>query len=73
MSMPQLSASLRNASRVHARLLDSFIELTRAELDKQSCAFAQESLRELLEALRLDRKTYGSIAGLVAVVDNRAA
>jgi light-regulated signal transduction histidine kinase (bacteriophytochrome) len=73
MSPSLIPAELRNACRTHARLLDGFIELTRAELDKQSCSFAQESLREMLEALRSDRKHYGTLAGLVAVVDNRAA
>jgi hypothetical protein len=73
MASSPIAAELRNASRVHARLLDGFIEMTRTELDKQSCSFAQESLREMLESLRADRKHYGTLAGLVAVVDNRAA
>ena len=56
MRTPVIAPELRSACRVHARLLDSFIELTRAELDRQTCAFAQESLRETLELMRADRK-----------------
>ena len=69
MRTPVIAPELRSASRVHARLLDSFIELTRAELERQTCAFAQESLRETLELMRADRKTYGALGGLIAVSD----
>jgi hypothetical protein len=67
-----IPSEIRASCRVHARLLDAFIEITRAELDRQTCSFAQESLRETLEGLRADRKAYGALAGLVAVVDNAA-
>ncbi|HEV7370985.1 hypothetical protein [Arenibaculum sp.] len=67
-----IPSEIRASCRVHARLLDAFIEITRAELDRQTCTFAQESLRETLEGLRADRKAYGALAGLVAVVDNAA-
>ena len=69
MRTPAISPELRSACRVHARLLDSFIELTRVELEHQTCAFAQESLRESLELMRADRKAYGAMAGLIAVSD----
>ena len=58
---------LREACRIHARLLDSFIELTRAELEKLQPGFAEECLRDFLATMRADRKTYGTIAGLVPV------
>jgi hypothetical protein len=67
MAQAKIAPELRAACRIHARLLDSFIELVRMELDKQTCSFAQESLRETLESLRNDRKSYGALAGLVAV------
>jgi hypothetical protein len=69
MRSPVIASELRSACRVHARLLDSFIELTRAELDRQTCGFAQESLRETLELMRADRKAYGALGGLIAVSD----
>jgi len=69
MHTPVIAPELRSACRVHARLLDSFIELTRAELDRQTCVFAQESLRETLELMRADRKHYGALGGLIAVSD----
>ena len=69
MRTPVITPELRSACRVHARLLDSFIELTRAELDRHTCAFTQESLRETLELLRADRKAYGALGGLIAVSD----
>jgi hypothetical protein len=69
MRNPVIASELRSACRVHARLLDTFIELTRVELERQTCAFAQESLRESLELMRADRKAYGAMAGLIAVSD----
>ena len=69
MRNPVIASELRSACRVHARLLDTFIELTRAELDRQTCTFAQESLRETLETMRADRKAYGALGGLIAVSD----
>jgi hypothetical protein len=69
MRNPVIASELRSACRVHARLLDTFIELTRVELERQTCAFAQESLRESLELLRADRKAYGALGGLIAVSD----
>ena len=67
MRTPVIAPEIRSACRVHARLLDTFIELTRAELDNQTCTFAQESLRETLEMMRADRKAYGALGGLIAV------
>ena len=67
MRTPVIAPEIRSACRVHARLLDTFIELTRAELDKQTCTFAQESLRETLEMMRADRNAYGALGGLIAV------
>ena len=64
MRTPVIASELRSACRVHARLLDSFIEL-----DRQTCVFAQESLRETLELMRADRKHYGALGGLIAVSD----
>ncbi len=65
----ELAPEIRNACRIHARLLDQYIDLIRTELDKQTCSFAQESLRETLENARADRRNYGTMAGLVAVDD----
>lgn len=67
MKTVMLSDEVRHACRVHARLLDRFIEATRVELEKTDCAFTQESLGEFLETLRSDRRIYGAIAGLVTV------
>ncbi len=72
MNPSHVPAEVRAACRVHARLLDSFIDITRAEIDRQTCQFTQESLRETLETLRSDRKAYGTLAGVMAVVGNAA-
>lgn len=67
--MPALmvASEVRTASRIHARLLDAFIDLTEQELATLTPGFAEESLLESLERLRAARKSYGSMAGVVAV------
>jgi hypothetical protein len=62
-----VSTEIRTACRAHARLLDAFIEMTRAEMDRHHSSFAEESLREMLEIMRNDRKKYGALAGLIPV------
>ncbi|NYZ11988.1 hypothetical protein HL658_05455 [Azospirillum sp. RWY-5-1] len=71
MPAPAVADELRKACRLHARLLDAFIELTQKELNQLPPGFAEESLRESLETMRAARKTYGS-AGGVFVVSNAA-
>jgi hypothetical protein len=63
----QLVEDIRSACHVHARLLDAFIALTTAEIERLPPGFTQESLRELLDHLRLDRRNYGCVAPLRAV------
>lgn len=58
---------VRKACRIHARLLDAFIDLTQRELAQLSPGFAEESLTESLERLRAARKSYGGYAGVIAV------
>lgn len=67
MSAPKVAEEVRQACRIHARLLDSFIETTVSELERLSPGFAEESLREALEKMRAARKAYGALAGVVAV------
>ncbi|HYC05522.1 MAG TPA: hypothetical protein VED40_19680 [Azospirillaceae bacterium] len=62
-----ITSDLRHSCRVHARLLDAFIELTTAELERHGPGFVEESLNELLESLRADRRNYGMLAGVVEV------
>jgi len=64
---PMVADELRKACRIHARLLDAFIEMTQKELNQLQPGFAEESLQESLEKLRAARKSYGSLAGVVAV------
>lgn len=59
---------VRRAALVHARLLDSFIQLTEKELVQQEEGFVEESLRELLDLLRTERRTYGTASGVVKVM-----
>lgn len=59
---------VRRAALVHARLLDSFIQLTEKELGQQDAGFVEESLRELLDLLRTERRTYGTASGVVKVM-----
>ncbi len=67
MPAPMVADEVRTASRIHARLLDAFIELTERELAGLAPGFAEESLLESLERLRAARKSYGSMAGVVVV------
>lgn len=67
MPAPFVADDVRNACRLHARLLDAFIELTQKELNQLPPGFAEESLRESLERLRAARKEYGSVGGVVLV------
>lgn len=62
-----IAAEVRDACRIHARLLDAFIELTQHELNQLPPGFAEESLRESLETLRAARKIYGAFGGVMAV------
>ncbi|MDE1147952.1 MAG: hypothetical protein PW843_15230 [Azospirillaceae bacterium] len=47
-----LPASLQNAATVHNRLVDAFIQMTRAELARQRDDYARDSLNELLDLLK---------------------
>ncbi len=67
MSSPMVADEVRTACRVHARLLDAFIDLTEKELSRLSPGFAEESLLESLEKMRAARKAYGGLAGVIAV------
>ena len=76
MRRPYISAELRDACRTHVRLLDKLIELTASELEASSSDFTTESLQELLESMREERRTYGAFASPVTVytaqIDNAA-
>lgn len=67
MPAPMVADEVRNACRIHARLLDSFIALTEKELAQLAPGFAEESLLESLEKLRAARKSYGSLGGVTPV------
>lgn len=71
MVTPMIADEVRTASRIHARLLDGFIAMTERELAALAPGFAEESLQESLERLRAARKSYGSMAGVVAVTTER--
>lgn len=63
-----IADEIRNACRLHARLLDAFIDMTQKELNQLAPGgFAEESLRESLERLRAARREYGSVGGVVLV------
>lgn len=62
-----LDLEIRHSCRVHAKLLDAFIALTEAELERHGPGFIEESLTELLDSLRQDRRTFGTLAGVVAM------
>lgn len=63
-----IETEIRHSCSVHASLLDSFIELTQAELAQHNPGFVEESLAELLESLRSERRLYGVIGGVRPVV-----
>ncbi|PWC32529.1 hypothetical protein [Azospirillum sp. TSO35-2] len=67
MPVQKVADEVRLASRIHARLLDAFIDLTERELSALAPGFAEESLLESLERLRAARKSYGSTAGVMVV------
>ncbi|EWY40174.1 hypothetical protein N825_36215 [Skermanella stibiiresistens SB22] len=58
---------IAQSSRVHARLIERFIEVTEAELAGQSDPFVRESLLDLLSTMRDDRRGYGVLGGVMAV------
>lgn len=68
MRVAERDCEISHSCRVHARLLDTFIALTEGELAEQETGgFVQESLQELLETLRIERRTYGLMAVPVLV------
>lgn len=67
MPAPKVADEVRMACRIHARLLDGFIAMTEQELAQLAPGFAEESLTESLEKMRAARKSYGSLAGVMAV------
>lgn len=67
MPAPKVADEVRKACRIHARLLDAFIAMTEQELAQLTPGFAEESLVESLEKMRAARKSYGGLAGVMAV------
>ncbi|AWK87148.1 hypothetical protein [Azospirillum thermophilum] len=67
MRAPTVPDEIREACRIHARLLDAFIDLTQRELAQLTPGFIEESLTESLERLRAARKSYGGLASLVVI------
>ncbi|WP_119678758.1 hypothetical protein [Indioceanicola profundi] len=71
-----IESEIRHSCHVHARLLDAFIALTQAELNRHGPGFIEESLSELLEALHNERKAFGAIGGVIpaslVLVENAA-
>jgi hypothetical protein len=64
---PAIESDIRQSCHVHARLLDAFIALTAAELERCAQGFVEESLSELLETLRSERKVYGALGGVMPI------
>jgi len=60
-----IDTEIRHSCHVHARLLDAFIALTQAELSNHAPGFVEESLGELLENLRAERRAYGALGGVM--------
>jgi hypothetical protein len=58
---------IAQSSRVHARLIERFIEVTEAELASQTDTFVRESLEDLLHTMRNDRRGYGALGGVMPV------
>ncbi len=52
------SQNIHRSSLMHLRLIDSFIETTRFELDRHDCIFIRESLAEMIEQLNVERENY---------------
>lgn len=59
---------VQHAAFVHARLLDGFIQATELEMAQQDDGFLKESLRELLEVLRKERRVYGAASGVISMM-----
>jgi len=68
MRRSHVAADINEACLVHARLLDSFIELVREELKATDSAFLEDSLNEMMEQLRSERRLYGTVTPLVRLV-----
>jgi hypothetical protein len=67
MPAPIVADEIRQACHIHARLLDAFIDLTEKELALLAPGFAADSLEESIEKLRIARRSYGSLGGVIAV------
>lgn len=63
-----INDEVQHAAFVHARLLDGFIQATELEMAQQEEGFLRESLRELLEVLRNERRGYGAVSGVISVM-----
>ena len=62
-----IAAELRTAAFTHAKLLDQFIALVQAEMEQVPAGSVQESLAELLEDLRNQRRSCGMVGGVQLV------
>ncbi len=58
MIQPPLHRNLEDAAFIQARLLDRFIAMAREAQDRET-GFTRDSLNDLIETLREDRKNLG--------------
>ncbi len=64
MSIPAANR-LQVATLTHVGLLERFIDMTQAELDRAEDAYTRESLAEMLETLRNDLKGHTLLLSMI--------
>ncbi|WP_207476224.1 hypothetical protein [Arenibaculum pallidiluteum] len=73
MSMVPAAARLQVATLTHVGLLERFIELTQAELDRAEDSFTRESLAEMIEAMRTDLRGHTMLMSRIPAAEMACA
>jgi hypothetical protein len=64
MTVSAIRPQVAEAAESHARIVDRFIQHVAAELDAATGDFQRESLQDLLDKLRQERKAYARVSSL---------
>ena len=73
MSMVPAAARLQVATLTHVGLLERFIELAQAELDRAEDSFTRESLAEMIETLRADLRGHTMLLSRIPAAEMACA
>lgn len=72
--MPSAAANrLQVATLTHVGLLERFIEMTQAEIDRADDSFTRESLAEMLDVLRADLRGHTMLLSRIPAAEMACA